>query len=296
MEVVGREETDRNLLEKLVDATGKRFFRRKTVVVASKAHRAASIAAQQRLVGLVHPNVVRTLAVYSRGTHVISIMENLVGKSLRTRIHEFLDREYAMSDNEVATYLIGIARGLAAIHARGVVHGDVDACNVVLALGGVPVLVDFEMARVDGWSATTSDVTHDMFLTMEPDQRMELTRRRGRFTWRTSADIYALVSVLTEMYCGCRVDETCDAEGHIDDLRGCEPSLGNLFFPCPLEVRRSMLCDTFRKLNVPRAERPDAHALVRLLKRARVACIAPALVQQRSTAATVAEEARVAAT
>ena len=44
----------------------------------------------------------------------------------------------------------GVLRGLSAVHAKGVVHGDVSTASIVIAAGGVPRLVGFGFAGMPG--------------------------------------------------------------------------------------------------------------------------------------------------
>src|SRR5438552_255915 len=51
---------------------------------------------------------------------------------------------------EVARVLVELARGLAAVHAAGVIHRDVKPENVIVGHDGRTRLGDFGLARADG--------------------------------------------------------------------------------------------------------------------------------------------------
>ncbi len=73
-------------------------------------------------------------------------MEFVEGSSLRAIV-----RRCPVESERISRLLLGIVRGLAAIHRAGIVHGDVKPDNVVLRLGTdgdeAPVLVDFGLAH-----------------------------------------------------------------------------------------------------------------------------------------------------
>lgn len=56
----------------------------------------------------------------------------------------------ALSAAEVVTVTVPVAEALSALHARGIVHGDVSAGNILFSAEGVPLLADFGQARLTG--------------------------------------------------------------------------------------------------------------------------------------------------
>jgi eukaryotic-like serine/threonine-protein kinase len=102
----------------------------------------------QAMARLNHPNIVTVHEVGSTEAGVFVAMELVDGDTLRawaTRRHEW---------REIARMLIEVARGLAAVHAAGVVHRDIKPDNVIVGTDGRVRLGDFGLARSGGTSGT----------------------------------------------------------------------------------------------------------------------------------------------
>lgn len=95
------------------------------------------------LAGLDHPNIVavRDFGQLPDG-NLFMVMDRLRGESLYDRIYRL-----PLAYREVFDIVEGLARALAYIHARGVVHRDVKPSNVMLTECGVPKLIDFGVAQ-----------------------------------------------------------------------------------------------------------------------------------------------------
>lgn len=108
------------------------------------------------LAGLSHPGVVTLFDAVLHGEPPYFVMEFVDGQSLRERLSRG-----ALPPLEADQIGAAVAAGLAAIHARGVVHRDVKPENIVLpsAATSTPAkLVDFGIARpIEG--ALTSAMT-----------------------------------------------------------------------------------------------------------------------------------------
>jgi len=91
---------------------------------------------------LSHPNIVTIFDIgEDDGQHFI-VMEFLEGLTLRERI-----AEGPLAPAEVAGVLDGVAAGLDAVHAAGIVHRDIKPSNVMLTPSGAVKLMDFGVAR-----------------------------------------------------------------------------------------------------------------------------------------------------
>lgn len=143
--------------------------------------------------GLSHPGVIRIfdLDVARR----LIVMEHLSGGSLRDRL--------LPGDPLPVSAVIGLGRALCeilqAIHARGILHGDLKPANVLFRAGragglGDPVLADFGLARTQLVAATAGPGAGTLTY-MAPEQR------RGT-AQSVRTDLYALGVILFEAHAG----------------------------------------------------------------------------------------------
>lgn len=115
------------------------------------------------LASISHDNVVRVLDAGSSGASPYIAMELLEGENLRDWLT--LPRTRA----EILAVLADAARGLQAIHARDLVHGDIKPDNIVVTEDGRARLVDLGLARrarigpstVSTHAASTSEDAED---------------------------------------------------------------------------------------------------------------------------------------
>ncbi|WP_405682008.1 serine/threonine-protein kinase [Streptomyces sp. NBC_00057] len=89
------------------------------------------------------------------------------GRSLR----EVITGDGPLTPEEVLALGAGLAEGLAAIHACGLVHRDLKPSNVITSGGDGPHIIDFGIARsVDASSLTSAGVVIGTFAFMSPEQ------------------------------------------------------------------------------------------------------------------------------
>jgi hypothetical protein len=142
---------------------------------------------------VAHPNVV---AVHDAGVDDAGpflVMELVDGPSLATA---------DAPAGQVARIGAEVASALAALHAAGLVHGDVKPANILLAADGAK-LTDFGIARAADDTVTISSPAV-MFGT--PAYAAPETLAHGVRT--TAADVYSLAAVLYELLTGSRWDAT----------------------------------------------------------------------------------------
>jgi len=108
--------------------------------------REALLLEARALAKIEHPNIVR---VYDVGIHdglFTIVMQFLEGETLKSRF----DESGALPEGEFYSVLGGVARGLEAMHAAGLVHRDLKLENVILTPEGQAKIMDFGLVRDPG--------------------------------------------------------------------------------------------------------------------------------------------------
>ncbi len=166
------------------------------------------------LAALNHPNIA---AIYSfeelpglspSSTRSVLIMELVDGESLRDRL-----RAGAIPPKRAIELATQLAEGLAAAHARGIVHRDVKPENVILTRDGRLKILDFGLAKqLPKW--TTQSGPHTNMPTEAPTgARTEAGVVMGTVGYMSPeqvkgepadhrSDIFSFGAVLYEMLCG----------------------------------------------------------------------------------------------
>lgn len=140
-----------------------------------------------------HPNVVTLYTVEEQNEPPFLVLELVEGESLATR----LEATPALPIDEVVMIATDLAAGLAAAHARGIVHRDIKPGNVLLdATDGRARLTDFGLARVSSMSGLTT--TGNIAGT---PQYMSPEQVEGRAVDQRS-DLFSLGAVLYRMVSG----------------------------------------------------------------------------------------------
>ncbi len=148
----------------------------------------------QSAASLSHPNIV---SVFDYGTDEAGpfiVMELVDGQDLADLLHE----RGAIPPVVAAKIAEQVAEGLAAAHARGIIHRDVKPSNILLSADGRVRVVDFGIARaVAEAQLTVPGTTLGSVHYFSPEQA------RGDHVTAAS-DIYSLGLVLYEMLTGRR--------------------------------------------------------------------------------------------
>lgn len=111
--------------------------------VAEQPDRVARFEREARAVGsLNHPNVMAIYDVGRWGDYSYLVTELLEGRTLAT-----LMRESTPSPRRTVDMALQIARGLGAVHAKGLVHRDLKPENVFVTRDGRVKLLDFGLAK-----------------------------------------------------------------------------------------------------------------------------------------------------
>ena len=142
---------------------------------------------------LDHPNICTVHEIGEAGDGRLFIaMACYNGRVLKERI-----AEGPLSPAEAVAIAIGIARGLAAAHERGIVHRDVKPANIMLTAGDGVKLLDFGVAKLADVTITQSGITPGTVAYMSPEQiRGENADARS--------DLWSVGVVLYEMLAGTR--------------------------------------------------------------------------------------------
>ncbi|MGH2955357.1 MAG: protein kinase domain-containing protein [Solirubrobacterales bacterium] len=139
-----------------------------------------------------HPNVVAVIDAGEDGGRPYIVFEYVEGVTLKQRI----DEAGRLPLDEATAYAIEVGRGLAAAHARMLVHRDVKPQNVLIDPDGRAKVTDFGIARSlesDGLTATGRVLGTTDYVSPEQAMGREVDAR---------SDIYALGVVLWEMLVG----------------------------------------------------------------------------------------------
>jgi serine/threonine-protein kinase len=147
------------------------------------------------------PNVVAVFDAAANGEPHL-VMELIEGTTLRDELR----RTRRIPPERAAAIGAGVAAGLAAAHAQGVIHRDVKPSNIFLKPDGEPKVGDFGIARLErgDQTLTTTGQAFGSPAYIAPEQATG-----GRVDAR--ADLYSLGCVLYEMLAGRRPFDGNDA-------------------------------------------------------------------------------------
>ena len=141
---------------------------------------------------LSHPNIVAVIDAGEDAGHPYIVFEFVDGETLKDRI----DRMERLPVDEAAAYAIEIGRGLAAAHARRLVHRDVKPQNVLIDREGRGKVTDFGIAlslESDGLTKTGRVLGTTDYVSPEQAMGKDVDAR---------SDIYSLGVLLYEMLTG----------------------------------------------------------------------------------------------
>ncbi len=208
----------------------------------SDPHRRARFLREARsAASLVHANVAAIYEIGDADGSLYIAMELVVGESLRARL---LSRKQLAID-EAIRIAKGIARGLAAAHAKGIIHRDLKPENVMLDVEGEPKILDFGLAKLRATHETPRDVLEqqatDAVLTEEglllgTPGYMSPEQARGKDVDARS-DVFSFGVMLYEMIGGIRPFVGASAmDVAIATARDEAPPLSKLNASVPAEV------------------------------------------------------------
>ncbi len=138
---------------------------------------------------LQHPHIITIYDVGTADTDVYISMEFVDGGDLKERL-----KEQVFAPAEAVDMITKIASGLAAAHAKGIVHRDVKPGNILFRGDGTPLISDFGIAkRLTG----DADLTTTGMFVGSPNYMAPEQSDVGQIDGR--ADIYSLGVIFFEM-------------------------------------------------------------------------------------------------
>jgi Serine/threonine protein kinase len=146
---------------------------------------------------LEHPNCVRVYEVIDTPQVAALVTEYVDGATLK----QVLTRAGRLSGPQAAKVLSGALRGLAHVHGRGLIHGDVKPANICVDRSGTSRLLDFGLARPP--AAGGEIAGSPAYMSPEQITGGELDER---------SDIYSCGVVLYELLTGERPFQAVDPD------------------------------------------------------------------------------------
>ena len=208
------------------------------------AARARFFHEAQAAAALNHPNICTIFEIDEADRQIFIAMERVEGESLRDVI-----ARAPMKIGEVLDVSVRIAEGLAAAHAKGIVHRDIKPGNVMLTSGGRPKIMDFGLAKSVGQTKLTRvGTTTGTVAYMSPEQS-----RGEDVDHRT--DIWSFGAMLYEMLTGRRPFRGDRDQTVIHSILNDEPDpITGLRTGVPIELERIV-----RKAMAKRADERYQH-------------------------------------
>lgn len=115
---------------------------------------------------LSHPNLVNVYDFSAQGDATFLIMELITGGTLR----ELLDERGPMPPHAAASVMRGMLTGLAAAHARGLIHRDIKPDNVLINSDYRVKLADFGLVRAAAEATHSTDQIVGTVSYLSPEQ------------------------------------------------------------------------------------------------------------------------------
>jgi tetratricopeptide (TPR) repeat protein len=169
----------------------------------------------QAVARLQHTNIVQIHEVGEVNGRPFLALEYVEGGTLRRRI-----ADAALPEAEAARLVETLARAVAYMHQREIVHRDLNPNNVLLTPDGTPKISDFGLAKVLDLPSgpTRTEALMGTPCYMAPEQATGNTRHIGPL-----ADVYGLGAILYELLTG-RPPFTGDTPlGVLEQVRTAEP-------------------------------------------------------------------------
>lgn len=172
------------------------------------------------------PHCVRVIEVIDEPDVAAIVTEFVDGASLRAALRQ----AGRLTGPQACSVMHGALSGLVAVHAAGLLHGDIKPDNVLVDRHGVSLLIDFGLAAAPRSAANPASHLAGSSAYLSPEQiRGEPADVRS--------DVYACAVVLYELLCGQRpyladrIDAVLDQHLHapVPDPRSVDPAITAAF-------------------------------------------------------------------
>lgn len=140
---------------------------------------------------LRHPNITSFYGACLEEGHACLVMEYMENSSL----DKFLDGKPVPLDKQLP-FGLEIAKGLAYLHNRHVIHRDLKSANILVNASGIPKLADFGLSKIDAVSVRTARERSQAIGWLAPECF------KFKFEYTQASDIYSLGVILWEIATG----------------------------------------------------------------------------------------------
>jgi serine/threonine protein kinase len=135
---------------------------------------------------LDHTNIVRAYSVDSVGERYFMVMEYVEGQDLQ----RLVEAKGPLDASQAADYIRQAAKGLAYVHGRDMIHGDIKPANLFVGEQDVVKILDMGMAQLTGQSRLRAKTTDEGSAGAADYVAPEQTLETGDIDHR--ADVYSL--------------------------------------------------------------------------------------------------------
>lgn len=180
---------------------------------------------------LRHPNIIQVYDFNHEGSTYYIVFEFVPGESLQAWLKRRAASSQPIGFEEIIEIGVGVGEALSFAHEQGLIHRDVKPANVMINVRGLPILMDFGIAKiVGGTQHTATGAVLGTARYMSPEQI------RGQ-SIDARTDVYSFGVMLYEMVGGRPPFESDSAMSlmmmHVQDP---VPILGQLRPDVPAEL------------------------------------------------------------
>jgi formylglycine-generating enzyme required for sulfatase activity len=175
---------------------------------SSPEARARLLREARAIAKLRHPNIVRIHALGEADGVRYLAMELVPGRGLDEVLRDAARQGGRLPTSSVLRWFAALASALARAHEEGVLHRDVKPSNILITPDGVPVLVDFGLAR----DASSEDLTLSVDFRGTPNYASPEQIAGGGAPLDGRTDVYSLGVTLYECLTGRMPFEGASAE------------------------------------------------------------------------------------